>query len=531
MRFKLLIGIAAVVVVFAAGAVGCTGAADTGAPAVALTRPAASPEPGQEPTAPPTATPEAVAYSERVDGYLVTAPAMLRAGRTEQVSVSLFQGAEPAPGTVRLRLLRGGSPVAEAGGPVPGSGTIPLAVPTLPQGRYTLHIEATDAAGRRAFADEASVRVMDAPGLLFLETDKPIYKPGQRIRLRALRLDSDLKPLPGPVTVSIQDAKGIKVYQETVETDQFGMAGASLPLSGEPNLGVWKITADAAGQSTQLDARVAEYTLPRYEVSVDLPQEWALAGDPVVGAVSAEYSFGKPVRGTLEIVASRYVGVWEEYARLTKEIDGAASFELPAAGYVAGVPGAGGQGNVQLDVTVREPATGYAERVTRLLTVAEQPVNLQLIPESRVFKPGLPFSLLLVSETPDNRPVSADVSVTVRYVDQEFEIIDDVSHDIATGDGGSALLELSPPEDAVALTVTASSNHAHDSLALAAGYSPSGSFIHVAQAGDAGLSVGERASFRVHSTAEGRNFYYEVGSAGRGSFPPPFPGRRTSPLN
>ena len=321
--------------------------------------------PTAAPTAPMTATPapEPRAYSEIVDGYLAAAPAVLRAKRTEIVSVSLFDSTEPARGDVRLVLLQGGSRVAEASASVAGAGAIPLSVPTLPAGEYTLQIEGRGA-DDGAFTDSARVRVEEPAGLLFVETDKPIYKPGQEIRIRALRLDSDLKPLPGPVEVSILDARGIRVYKRTVATDQFGMAEAGLPLSAEPNLGVWKVTAASEEQATQLDVRVEKYTLPKYEVSVDLPREWVLAGEEVAGAVSAEYSFGRPVQGELEIIAYRYVGVWEEYARFEGDIDGATSFELPAAGYVAGVSEAGGQGNLQLDVAVREPATGYEERVT-----------------------------------------------------------------------------------------------------------------------------------------------------------------------
>ena len=463
------------------------------------------------PTAPMPATsaPDPGAYSEIVDGYLAAAPAVLRANRTEYVSVSLFDGVEPARGDVTLALLQGSSPVAQSSTSVAGAGAIPLTVPTLPAGDYTLQIEGRGA-DDGAFTDNARVRVEEPAELLFVETDKPIYKPGQQIRIRALRLDSDLKPLPGPVEVSILDAKGIKVFKQTVDTDEFGMAEAGLPLSSEPNLGVWKIIAGAEEQETQLDVRVEEYVLPKYEISVDLPKEWALVDEPIAGVVSAEYSFGKPVRGELEIVASRYVGAWEQYARFGGEIDGAASFELPPAGYVAGVPEAGGQGNLQLEVTVREPSTGYEERVTRLLTVADAPVNLQLIPESLSFKPGLPFGVLVVSETPDQLPIAADVTVAVRYVDGEFETVSEESHDLATGDSGGVLLELAPPGGAVALTVTAQSPSADASLAMPASHSPSGNFIHVAQTGDTALSVGARATFRVNSTAEARQFYYEV---------------------
>ena len=492
MNLKLLYA-ALAAIIFAAVAAGCTLPSEMTPTA---------PKPG-------TPAPEPGAYSEIVDGYLAAAPAVLRAERTEIVSVSLFDGAEPARGDVRLVLLQGSSPVAEASASVAGAGAIPLTVPTLPAGDYTLQIEGRGA-DDGAFTDDARVRVEEPAELLFVETDKPIYKPGQQIRIRALRLDSELKPLPGPVEVSILDAKGIKVFKRTVDTDEFGMAEAGLPLSSEPNLGVWKIIAGAQEQETQLDVRVEEYVLPKYEISVDLPKEWALVDEPIAGVVSAEYSFGKPVRGELEIVASRYVGTWEEYARFGGEIDGAASFELPPAGYVAGVVAAGGQGNLQLEITVREPATGYEERVTRLLTVADAPVNLQLIPESLSFKPGLTFGVLVVSETPDQLPIAADVSVAVRYVDGEFETVSEESHDLAIGDSGSALLELAPPGRAVALTVTAQSPSADASLAMPASHSPSGNFIHVAQTGDTALSVGARATFRVNSTAEARQFYYEV---------------------
>ena len=140
-----------------------------------------------------------------------------------------------------------------------------------------------------------------------------------------------------------------------------------------------------------MDVRVEEYVLPKYEVVVETAKDWVLVNEPVKGTVSAEYSFGKPVRGEVEIVASRYVGVWEEFATFTQEIDGSGSFELPAVGYVSGVPASGGQGNLTLEITVREKSTGYVETTTRLLTVAESPLKLQVIPESRLSSPPCLF--------------------------------------------------------------------------------------------------------------------------------------------
>ena len=380
-------------------------------------------------------------------------------------------------------------------------------VPLLPAGAYILRVQGP------GFEDRTVVQVEDGT-ILFLETDKPVYKPGQDVHIRVLRLGPELKPLPGEVTVEIQDAKGNKVYRQEAPTDDFGMASLTMPLSAEPNLGVWKLTAHSGDQTAQTDVRVERYVLPKYEVVVNVPREWVLAGDGVVGSVSAEYSFGKPLRGEVKIVASRYVGQWEEFATFEDDIDGTASFELPPVGYVAGVPASGGSGNLMLDVTVLEQSTGYVEQTTRLLTVAPSPVNLRLIPESPSFKPSLPFTVLLVTETPDNRPLDRGVTVEATYLDEGLSRVSGERRDFRTVNG-KTLLALDPPGDAVAAVLKARSGDSDASLTLEAGYSPSDSFIHLEQTGSGGLEVGGQARFQVHSTSPGGNFYYEVISRGK----------------
>ncbi len=390
---------------------------------------------------------------------------------------------------------------------IEGTGTVPLKIPAVPTGNYQLQVQG------QGFKETASIRVEEGT-VLFVETDKPIYKPGQDVHVRVLRLGPELKPLPGDIAVEVQDAKGIKVYREEAQTDDFGMASLTMPLSTEPNLGVWKAIASSGEQTSQIDLRVERYVLPKYEVDVTVPREWVLVGDPVTGTVSAEYSFGRPVRGEVEIVASRYVGHWEEYATLTEELDGMVSFELPPVDYVAGVPGSGGSGNLTLDVTVRERSTGYVESTTRLLTVAPSPVNVRLIPESPSFKPSLPFSLLLVTETPDNRPLDRDVLLDVSYLGEELSVISSYKRRTRTVKG-KALFTIEPSKGAVAVVLEARSGDARASLTLKASYSPSGSFIHLEQTSTGDLKVGDQARFRVHSTGPGRNFYYEVVSRGK----------------
>lgn len=325
--------------------------------------------------------------AQAAESYVAIVPQTLHSGTTEAISLSLFGGGGLVPGRVEVALLKEGKAIARAQGSIDGKGIIELDIPEVEDGDYEISLKGN------GFEDKAMVRV-EKSRLLFLETDKPIYKPGQTIQMRVVTLNSGLKPVSELVTVEILDAKGIKIFRCEVETDEYGLASLDLPTSSEPNLGTWKITAEAEKAETQLDVRVEKYVLPKYEVKTELPREWFLASEPVEGLVQAEYSFGKPVVGELEIKASRYVGQWEDYATFSAVIDGEAEFELPPVGYVAGVPEAGGLGNVMLEITVRETATGYEEQTSRLLTVAETPLNIQVIPKGRSLSPACPSPYL-----------------------------------------------------------------------------------------------------------------------------------------
>ena len=446
--------------------------------------------------------------------YLAVVPNIMYSGRSEAISLSLFSGDTLVRDIVEVTLLKDGQTVTKTKQVVDGSGTVTLNIPDNADGKYELQVKGG------AFTDKTTIQIQESY-VVFVETDKPIYKPGQTMHIRVLTLDSELKPTTQSVTIDILDAKGIKIYRSIVQTDDYGMATVELPISNEPNLGTWKINVTTDKAKNQLDVQVEEYVLPKYEVTVDLPKEWFLVTEPIKGQITSTYSFGKPVVGTMTITATKYVGQWQQYATVTKDINGSTDFEIPAAQYVAGTPAAGGQGNIQLDITVTEKSTGYVEKTSRLLTVAQSSVNLELIPESSVFKPGLPFSFLIITETPDNKPVDIKVDATVTYSNSKFDVIKTDKKTLQTVKG-KAILDINPPEDAIALSIDAfeltpvsSVQPARASKVLQASYSPSGNFIHLEQISEGTPKVGEKIVFNINSTNQAVNFYYEVIARGK----------------
>ncbi len=141
-------------------------------------------------------------------------------------------------------------------------------------------------------------------------------------------------------------------------------------------------------------------------------------------------------------------------------------------------------------------------------------MNLLLIPEGAVFKPGLPFTVLIVTETPDKQPVDADVQIDVTFLDSEFKDISSVTRSVSTSQG-KTMLQLEPPASAVALSMSAQAEGAHAERVVKASYSPSDGFIHVEQVSRGVPNVGETVEFKVHTTRETQTLYYEVVSRDR----------------
>ena len=179
-------------------------------------------------------SPEATAYTAII-------PAVLQAASKQEIPVSLFAGEKPATGKVNLVLLQGGKTISQVQSNINGSGQIQLDIPQIAEGDYSIQLNGAN------FQDQAKVQIKNN-FVVFLETDKPIYKPGQTINMRVMTLNSGLNPTTENATVSILDAKGIKIFRSDIKTDEYGMAQVSLPISTEPNLGTWKIMAETPNQ-------------------------------------------------------------------------------------------------------------------------------------------------------------------------------------------------------------------------------------------------------------------------------------------
>ena len=295
------------------------------------------------------------------------------------------------------------------------AGTLPVRfhVPADAPAEATLIVASRSDRGRdrveRPVTIERAYRV-------FLTTDKPLYQPGQTIHMRAVALSTFDLSAAADATVDflVEDARGNKVYRESVIASRFGVAAADFGLADLVNQGDYVLSAAIGETRSEKTVEVRPYALPKFGVEVTTKRSFYLPGQRVEGTVQADYFFGKPVsEGEVRIVGS----VWDVARTVAVELQGetdgdggyAFSFELPE--YFAGSGLESGQGQFALEVTVIDQ-TDHAEHVSRVLPIAAKPLLIEAVPESGVLKPGVRNIVYFLTSYPDGRPAPAALRIT-----------------------------------------------------------------------------------------------------------------------
>ncbi|NXH29307.1 A2MG protein, partial [Myiagra hebetior] len=150
------------------------------------------------------------------------------------------------------------------------------------------------------FSSRKLVMVQNSESLLFVQTDKPIYKPGQTVLFRIVCLDEDFRP------VNEMDPKKNCLYQWTNVELEMGFVQLFFNLTSEPIQGTYRVVAQkASGKTIQHSFSVEEYVLPKFEVTVKMPKVISILDKELKVTVCGLYTFGKPVPGLVNFRVCR----------------------------------------------------------------------------------------------------------------------------------------------------------------------------------------------------------------------------------
>jgi uncharacterized protein YfaS (alpha-2-macroglobulin family) len=395
------------------------------------------------------------AWSQKTE-VLVLGPDTFEVDRESTVRVVARDPASGVPRgnvPVTLTLVREGvEPRVLAEGMTDGYGVMlaRIIADEAELGAGELRVEVDEAAMPVYAASVAGDVDVERTFRVLLTTDKPLYQPGQVIHLRALALRKPaLTPeADRPLTFDIYDAKDNKIEHLPLTTDAYGVAHTKLRLAREVNLGTWRIAATLDDVTTEKTVTVDRYSLPKFDLKLDLDQPVYLAGDRLRGTVTARYFFGKAVAGGQVAIQAATVdageNVFAELQGLT-DAEGVYAFEMNLPDYLVGLPIAQGGGVIQLAVQVTDTA-GQARAISRSVRIAKGPLEVSAVPESGALVPGLVNRIYLRSVDALGEPVGATHTVTF-----DAEVLGETTAD----ESGLAIFEWPVPElEATVQTVT-----------------------------------------------------------------------------
>ncbi len=144
-----------------------------------------------------------------------------------------------------------------------------------------------------------------------LYTDRPIYRPGQKVYLKGIvRAENDVRyslPKGGSLHVTIQSPNGEQVFEKDLALDDYGAFDGELELAESAALGQYSIYAQmtspaVSGGPMQVWSfyaafQVAAYRPPEFEVIVTPDQAEIVRGAATTATVQVRYFSGGAVAG------------------------------------------------------------------------------------------------------------------------------------------------------------------------------------------------------------------------------------------
>ncbi|CAM5081937.1 unnamed protein product [Eretmochelys imbricata] len=283
------------------------------------------------------------------------------------------------------------------------------------------------------FRSQKSVLVKNSKSLVFVQTDKPIYKPGQTVLFRVVYLDENFHPLNRLVPLAyIEDPQRNRLYQWQEVELKGGFTQLSFPLASEPIQGTYKVVVQkGSGDKVQHPFTVKEYVLPKFEVLVKLPKMVSILEEKLKVTVCGLYTFGKPVPGLVNFrVCRKYnhpgtscygedaKAVCEEYSGQAdshgciSEVVKTKIFQLRRAGY---------EDKIHVEANIKEEETGVELTGTGSckLTSIISKVTFEKVDSH--YKPGVPFfgQVKLVDGT--NAPITNE-TVQISVEESDYQV-------------------------------------------------------------------------------------------------------------
>ncbi|XP_067167897.1 alpha-2-macroglobulin-like protein 1 [Apteryx mantelli] len=271
------------------------------------------------------------------------------------------------------------------------------------------HLHILIQGGSLRVSEHRKVLVKALELVTLVQTDKAVYKPGQTVKFRIVRLDKDFIPSNSKLPlVAVQDPRGNGVAQWQDVSPRQGIVELSLPLSAEPALGTYTIKVGGKRHSF----RVQDYGLPHFEVVIQLPRFVMELDKRLQLQVCGRYPSRKPFRGRAEgSLCQYYQPYWSSVGSIKNCVEFMgqtgkngcfstevlmASFNLTSFDY---------ERRLYAHASLLEEGTGMWREVTKSCEILPDVFTVTFENTDDIYRPGIPYTGTMLLTGADGSPL------------------------------------------------------------------------------------------------------------------------------
>ena len=273
---------------------------------------------------------------------------------------------------------------------------------------------------------------ISAESFVYLNLDKPIYQPNQKLFARGLYLNPLKRPLTDEnLEFEITDEDDETVYEQTAKTSRFGAANIAWQIPATLKLGKYKLEVkngndDVIGVS---EFKVTRYDLPNFSVVAKPDKTYYLPGQNTAEiVVSANYLFGKAVSAGKARVVQETERIWN-YDEQEYETEEAQTYEgqLNADGnFVARIDLTKAHKNLANDDWKRfedlhfaayftDASTNRTEQKRFDIRISKEAIHVYFLRYFEDVNPKLPFQFYVSTFYADGTPAHCNFTVKGNY--------------------------------------------------------------------------------------------------------------------
>ncbi|XP_007469423.1 PREDICTED: LOW QUALITY PROTEIN: alpha-2-macroglobulin-like protein 1 [Lipotes vexillifer] len=336
--------------------------------------------------------------------YLVTLPAQLKFPSTQKVCLDLSPGYDDVKFTISLETKgKTHTLLTHSGSKTKLLHCKSFSVPLPSGGREEVATVRVRGTGNKiSFEERKEVLIERQQNGIFIQTDKPVYNPGQQVRFRIVTLTSSFVPVNDQYSVvELQDPNDNRIAQWLNVVPKEGIVDLSFQLAPEATLGTYSV-AVAEGKAFGTFS-VEEYVLPKFKLEVVEPKQLSTVDDSFLVKICCRYTYGKPVLGIVHVsVCQKAYNYWppgpegelllDRCKNISGKTDKAGCLSASVAMSTFSLTGRSCGLGINIVATMVEEGTGVEANTTRDIYISPQVGSMTFEETNYYYYPNFPFS-------------------------------------------------------------------------------------------------------------------------------------------